>query len=277
MPTNLSAGDLQSFAAFAAELAAASGEVIRRHFRRPAAVETKADASPVTAADRETERVLRALIAARYPDHGIVGEEFAPERADAPLVWALDPIDGTKSFITGKPLFGTLIALLWQGRPVLGVIDHPIMGERWVGVAGEPTRLNGEAVQVRPCAELARASLYASHPDMFQGEDAPCFARLADAVALPLFGGDCYAYGLLASGFVDLIVEATLGPDDYFALVPVVEGAGGIVTDWAGRALHMGSDGRVIAAGDRRIHAAALALLAGETTSGQDPRRRMGQ
>ncbi len=245
-----SADDLRSYAAFAAELAEASGAVIRRHFRRPLAVEVKADASPVTIADRETERALRALIGARYPDHGIIGEEFDAERPNAPLVWALDPIDGTKSFVTGKPLFGTLIALLWQGRPVLGVVDHPIMGERWVGQAGEPTRLNGEAAQVRPCAELSRAALYASHPDMFRGADAVSFSRVAKAVALPLFGGDCYAYGLLASGFVDLIVEATLGPDDYFALVPVVEGAGGIITDWDGQALHMGSDGRVVAAGE---------------------------
>jgi inositol-phosphate phosphatase/L-galactose 1-phosphate phosphatase/histidinol-phosphatase len=249
--------------ALADELADAAGAVIRRYFRRKIAVDDKADASPVTIADREAEQAMRALIEARCPADGIFGEEFGALREGAEWVWVLDPIDGTKSFISGIPLFGTLIALLHRGRPVLGIIDQPISRERWRGAAGRPSTHNDEPIEARACPELAAASLFATAPDMFRGADADGFARLKARVKLTRHGGDCYAYGLVASGFIDLVVEASLKPYDYCAMVPIIEGAGGVFTDWQGQPLGLASDGRVLAAGDRRMHAAALALLAG--------------
>ena len=253
--------DLDSFLTFAHRFADAAGEVIRPYFRRPLAIRDKADLSPVTAADRAAEAAMRALIEARFPDHGIVGEEFGRVREDAEFVWTLDPIDGTKSFISGVPLFGTLIALALDGRSILGVIDQPILRERWVGAVGRPTTLNGAAIQCRACPTLAAATLFATTPDMFNGEDAACFARVSAAAKLTRFGADCYAYGLVATGFVDLVLEASLKPYDFCAMVPIVEGAGGVATDWRGGSLHLASDGRILVAGDRRLHGAALALL----------------
>ena len=250
------------FLALAIDLADAAGEAIRPHFRRPIAVDDKPDLSPVTAADRAAETAMRQLIAARFPAHGIIGEEFGTIREGADWVWVLDPIDGTKSFISGIPLFGTLIALLHQGRPVLGIIDQPISRERWRGVAGQQTTHNGAAIHSRACADLARATLFATAPDMFRGADGDAFARLRSCVKLTRHGGDCYAYGLVASGFIDCVVEASLKPYDYCAMVPIIEGAGGVFTDWQGEKLGLASDGRVLAAGDRRVHAAALAVLA---------------
>ena len=249
--------------ALADQLAGTAGAVIRRYFRQKIAVDDKADTSPVTIADREAETAMRALIEARFPADGIFGEEHGTVRADAEWVWVLDPIDGTKSFISGIPLFGTLIALLHAGRPVLGIIDQPVSRERWRGVAGETSTHNGVAIRTRPCPALAAATLFATSPDMFQGADAAGFARLKAGAKLTRHGGDCYAYGLVASGFIDCVVEAGLKPYDYCALVPVIEGAGGIMTDWQGQALGLASDGRVIAAGDRRLHAAARTFLAG--------------
>ncbi len=252
------------FLAFAARLADEAGEVVRRYFRQPVEVITKADQSPVTIADRETEKRLRALVAANYPGHGLIGEEFGSERADAEFVWIFDPIDGTKQFITGRPLFGTLIGLLHRGRPLLGVIDHPALRERWIGATGHPTRYQGNAVHVRPCDELGLAVLAASSPHMFgtqAAEDA--FARVRAKAGLTIYGGDCYAYGLIASGFHDLVVEANNGIHDFLPLVPVIEGAGGIITDWQGAPLSVRSGDKVLAAGDRRMHEAALKLIAG--------------
>jgi len=255
--------ELDTLLAFALRLADAAGEVIRPYFRKPLAVRDKPDLSPVTAADRAAEEAMRRLIEARFPEHGILGEEFGREREDAELVWVLDPIDGTKSFISGVPLFGALIALTREGRPILGIIDQPISRERWVGAAGRPTTLNGAPIGCRACPSLAVATLFATTPDMFKGEDAAAFARVSAAVKLVRFGADCYAYGLLAAGFVDLVLEASLKPYDFCAMVPVVEGAGGIATDWRGGSLDIASDGRILVAGDRRAHEAALALLAG--------------
>jgi len=255
--------ELDTLLAFALRLADAAGEVIRPYFRKPLAVRDKPDLSPVTAADRAAEEAMRRLIEARFPEHGILGEEFGREREDAELVWVLDPIDGTKSFISGVPLFGALIALTREGRPILGIIDQPISRERWVGAAGRPTTLNGAPIGCRACPSLAVATLFATTPDMFKGEDAAAFARVSAAVKLVRFGADCYAYGLLAAGFVDLVLEASLKPYDFCAMVPVVEGAGGVATDWRGASLDLASDGRILIAGARRAHEAALALLAG--------------
>jgi inositol-phosphate phosphatase/L-galactose 1-phosphate phosphatase/histidinol-phosphatase len=248
--------------AFAHELADAAAAVVGRYYRAPVTVESKLDASPVTIADREAEQVMRALIRARYPEHGIAGEEFGAEGADAELVWHLDPIDGTKSFVGGRPLFGTLVGLSRRGRPVLGIIDQCILRERWEGLIGRDSRWNGAPARVRACARLDQATLFATSPLMFRaGAERAAFERVQQAVRYPLFGGDCYAYGLLAIGFADLVIEAGLKDHDFMALVPVVEGAGGTMTDWRGRPLTAASDGRVLAAGDPRAHAAALQLL----------------
>jgi inositol-phosphate phosphatase / L-galactose 1-phosphate phosphatase / histidinol-phosphatase len=249
--------------AFANELADAAGGIVRRYFRRGIAVDDKADMSPVTIADREAESALRGLIEKRFPDHGILGEEHGSDRADAERVWVLDPIDGTKSFISGVPLFGTLIALVERGVPVLGVIDQPISRERWIGARGHKSTLNDLAISTRACPALQSATLFATSPDMFKGADADAFQRLKSAVKLPRFGGDCYAYGLLAAGFIDLVVEAGLKPYDYAALVPVIVGAGGSMTDWQGRPLSLASDGHVLACGDPRLAPLARGLLAG--------------
>jgi inositol-phosphate phosphatase / L-galactose 1-phosphate phosphatase / histidinol-phosphatase len=248
--------------ALAHALADAAGEVCRRYFRTPIAVDDKQDASPVTIADREAEGVMRLLIAERCPAHGIIGEEHGREREGADWVWVLDPIDGTKSFISGVPLFGNLIALLHEGRPVLGVINQPISRERWAGAAGRPSTFNGAPIRTRPCPELRLATFFATAPDLFRGPDTASFARLKGAVKLVRYGADCYAYGLLASGFVDGVTEASLKLYDFAAMVPIIEGAGGVVSDWAGGALGPASDGRVLACGDKRAHAAALGLLA---------------
>ena len=259
----MDAAALDRCLAFAAELADAAGRAIRPYFRQPLSVDDKPDLSPVTAADRAAELAMRNLIERHFPEHGIVGEEFGRVREDAEFVWVLDPIDGTKSFISGVPLFGTLIALTGNGQPVLGIIDQPISGERWVGAAGRPTTLNGAAIRCRPCAGLSAATLFATTPEMFLGSDAAAFARISGAVKLTRFGADCYAYGLVAAGFVDLVIEASLKPHDFCAMLPIVEGAGGVATDWRGARLGLASDGRVVVAGDHRAHAAALALLAG--------------
>jgi len=255
--------DLSDFIAFAERLAGAAGNIIKPYFRSGIAIDQKADESPVTIADREAEQAMRDLILATYPDHGIEGEEFGAERTDAPYVWHLDPIDGTKSFITGRPLFGTLVSLAHHGKAIVGIIDHCMMNERWTGAAGTPSTWNGEPIGTRPCGQLKDAVLYVTSPKMFkQPGERQAFSRVEDAVALPMYGGDCYAYGQLAMGFADIIVEADLDTHDYFALIPVIEGAGGIITDWEGRALTPDSIGRVIAAGDPAVHAEALELLA---------------
>ena len=254
-------GEIDECLELALRLADVAGEAIRPYFRQPLTVDDKADLTPVTAADRAAEQAMRSLIESRFPEHGIIGEEFGRVRENAQFVWVLDPIDGTKSFISGVPLFGTLIALTRAKRPILGIIDQPILRERWVGAAGRLTILNGAAVRCRGCSALARATLFATTPDMFKAGDAAAFARVSGAVKLTRFGADCYAYGLLAGGFIDLVLEANLKPYDFCAMVPIVAGAGGIATDWRGADLDLASDGRVLVAGDRRTHRAVLDLI----------------
>jgi inositol-phosphate phosphatase / L-galactose 1-phosphate phosphatase / histidinol-phosphatase len=250
--------------ALAEALADAAGAIIRGYFRQKIAVDDKSDLTPVTIADREAEAAMRRLIEERFPQHGIIGEEHGRLRPDAQHVWVLDPIDGTKSFISGIPLFGTLIALTHRGRPVLGVVDQPILRERWVGAKGRATTMNGTPARTRPCPSLAAATLFSTAPEiMFKGADAEGFGRLRSAVKLARNGADCYAYAQLASGFIDLVVEGGLKPYDYCALVPVIEGAGGVLTDWQGGALDLNSDGRVVACGDPTLAAAARARLSG--------------
>ncbi|NQV55332.1 MAG: histidinol-phosphatase [Rhodospirillales bacterium] len=253
----------EPFIQLAHKLADLAGPIINGYFRQNPKIDDKDDLSPVTAADREAEAAMRAAITEAFPGHGILGEEFGPENTDAEYVWVLDPIDGTKAFITGKPLFGTLIALTQNGVPVLGIIDQPVLGERWAGCQGQKSTFNGKAITTRACAALSDAWLYATTPHMFEGDDFTAFTALTDRVKQALYGADCYAYGLLASGFTDIVCEASLKPYDFCAVVPVIKGAGGIMTDWSGAPLTIHSDGRVLAAGDKQAHQAALEVLGG--------------
>jgi histidinol phosphatase-like enzyme (inositol monophosphatase family) len=250
--------------ALAQRLADAAGDAIRPFFRNAFDTERKADASPVTQADRAAEAAMRAILNAERPQDGIVGEEFGREREDAARVWVLDPIDGTRSFVAGRAIFGTLVALLEEGRPVLGVIDQPIQRERWLGASGRPTTLNGAAVRSRPCAALDSAHLATTGPGYFRERDYAAFLRLSAAAGDTLWGGDCYNYAMVASGHLDMVAESGLKLYDFAALVPVVEGAGGIVRDWQGRPLDRDSIGEVVAAGDPRLIGAAIAVLAEE-------------
>jgi histidinol phosphatase-like enzyme (inositol monophosphatase family) len=245
----------------AARLADAAGAVLRRHFRAGLEADDKPDLSPVTLADREAEAVMRELLALHAPGHGVIGEELGRDRDTAELVWVLDPIDGTKAFITGKPLFGTLVALLHCGRPVLGVIDQPVLGERWVGAHGRPTLFNGHPARTRACPSLARARLSTTGPQYFTDETRRAFDRVAEKAKLLTYGGDCYQYGLVATGHIDLVVESRLALHDFAALVPVIEGAGGVMTDWQGAPLSAESAGDVVAAGDARVHGEVIAVL----------------
>ena len=255
--------DTQDFIDLAHRLADASRPILRSYFRRKLDVDIKSDASPVTQADREAEAAIRKLINATFPDHGIFGEEFGKERADAEYVWVLDPLDGTRSFITGRPTFGTLIALTRNGAPLLGVIDMPVLGDRWIGVAGRPTTLNGERVTARACAGLAEAYLSASIPQMFDTPDKRRGFEAVQAKARSVtFGGDCYQYGMVATGFLDIVIECSLVEYDYLCLSPILEGAGGKITDWRGNGLKIGSGDRVVAVGDARVLDEALTILA---------------
>lgn len=245
----------------AARLADLAGEAIRPFFRSRFEMEAKADASPVTQADRAAEAAIRAVLTQERPADGIIGEEYGSEREDAARLWVIDPIDGTRSFIAGRPIFGTLIALIEEGQPVLGLIDQPIIGDRWLGVAGRPTLFNGAAARTRTCGALARAHLATTGPAYFSAEERLRFEAVSAAARDTLWGGDCYNYALLASGHLDLVVEAGLKLHDFAALVPVVEGAGGRMRDWEGRPLTGASDGRVVAVGDAAILGEVLERL----------------
>ena len=238
--------------ALANALADAAGAAIRPFFRNAFALEDKADASPVTEADRAAEAAMRRVIEAEYPRDGIIGEEYGEKPGSTERVWVLDPIDGTTSFIAGRPIFGTLIALMVEGWPVLGVIDQPIACERWVGATGKATLLNGKPAKTRRCTQLSEALLATTGPHYFTDDEAVRFLAVASKVARRriVYGGDCYNYGLLASGHVDLVVEAGLKLHDFAALVPIVEGAGGMMCDWRGDPLNADSAGDLIALGD---------------------------
>jgi myo-inositol-1(or 4)-monophosphatase len=255
----VAADDADVYLSFAAELADAVRPIVLSYFRTPLDVVSKSDASPVTIADRTIEQRLRERIEARFPDHGVIGEEMGSKRGGA-FTWIIDPIDGTKSFITGFPLFGTLIALTHQEQPFCGLIDIPFTGERWTAKPGVALS-GGRLARTSGCATVAEARFYTTSPDLFANADAEAFERLSRSARLRRFGGDCYIYGLLASGHCDLVLEMGLQPYDYMALVPIVEGAGGCITDWEGRPLSIRSEGRVLAAATPRLHAEALDLL----------------
>lgn len=238
--------------ALANRLADAAGEAIRPFFRAEFSHEAKNDASPVTEADRAAEAAIRRILDAECPRDAIIGEEYGVKPGSSGRSWIIDPIDGTVSFMAGRPIFGTLIALLEDDWPVMGVIDQCINHERWVGATGYPTTLNGAAVSARSCSALSEAALATSGPQYFSQHDGDHFMALAAKTAHKrmLFGGDCYNYALLASGHIDIVVEAGLKLHDFAALVPVIIGSGGMMSDWSGDPLHAASDGHIIAVGD---------------------------
>ena len=241
----------------------AARQITLKHFRANLAITNKANQTPVTIADQETEQRLKDLILKRHPSHSFLGEETGATDNDEEWRWVIDPIDGTKSFATGNPTFGTLIALLHQDRPIIGIIDHPALNERWVGVRDHPTTHNNTPCTTSKVQNLAKASLYATTPDIFPATARPRFNHLSATVQFRVFGGDCYCYGLLSSGFTEAVCEASMNPHDYMALIPVVEGAGGIITDWHGEPLTLRSNGEVLAAGNRVLHRAAVEALGG--------------
>jgi histidinol phosphatase-like enzyme (inositol monophosphatase family) len=253
------------FMAFIGRLATASGETILPFFRTSLSIDNKSashDFDPVTEADRAAEAVMRRLIQENFPQHGIVGEEFGNEREDSEYVWVLDPIDGTKSFIAGFPIWGTLIALLHQGTPVFGMMHQPFIGERFSGDSGSAhyVGLSGERkLAVRRCASLKDATSFTTSPLLMKEADRAAFRRIEHGVRLSRYGGDCYSYCMLAAGHLDLVVETELKAYDIAALIPIITGAGGVVTTWDGKPAQGG--GRIIAAGDPRVHEAAMKLL----------------
>jgi myo-inositol-1(or 4)-monophosphatase len=253
------------FRAFVERLANVAGEAILPFFRTSLSIEDKGRAGrfdPVTAADRAAEAAMRALIRKTFPDHGIIGEEFGDERTDAEYVWALDPIDGTKSFICGLPIWGTLIALTRAGQPVFGMMYQPFTREQFTG-DGLAASYSGPAgrrnLRARQCGSLAEAILTTTSPLLMNEADRQIFGRVENSVRLSRYGGDCYAYCMLAAGHVDLVIETELKPYDVLPLIPIISGAGGIITSWDGEPALAG--GRIIAAGDKRVHQAAMALL----------------
>lgn len=252
--------DCRAALTLAEQLADVARRIAMAHFRTPVAVTAKSDGSPVTIVDKEIETEMRRMIRAAFPRHAIRGEEF-PAEGSGEFTWMLDPIDGTKSFITGFPLFGSLIGLLQGERPVLGVVEAPAMAERWVGCEGRPTLFNGREARTSACRTLGDAVVYTTTAETFNSEERPRFEALGARAALRRYGGDCYLYGMLASGSCELVVEVQLKPHDFMAVVPVVEGAGGRMSDWRGAPLSITSNGRVVAAANETLWREAVAEL----------------
>ncbi len=257
--------NLDAEIALAHRLADAARAEILPLFRTSVVSEAKGDATPVTIADRNAEEAMRRILKAEVPQDGVTGEELGIETGISGRQWVLDPVDGTTAFLAGRPIFGTLIALVVDGFPVLGMIDQPVLGERWLGVAGKGTTFNGQPVKARACARLDQATIATTGPHYFSVEQGEAFMALAGQTdhKRMVMGGDCYNYGCLASGQLDIVCEAGLKLHDYAALVPVVEGAGGLMCDWRGEPLHVGSDGTVLALGDPARLEDVLEVLAG--------------
>ncbi len=250
-----------AFVSFAERLADAAAAMIGDGAGGPAGSRTKPDKSFVTELDLAIERRLRDMIAAEYPDHGILGEEFDAKQPAAEFVWILDPIDGTAAYVAGMPVYGTLIALAHRGEPVVGAMHFPATGERWIGARGRPTTHDGAICRTRPGDDLPGAIMSASNPDFFDVQEKRALAALSACTAWRIYGGAALSYGRLASGRTDIALDAGLKIHDFAAFVPIIEGAGGVITDWRGDRLTLASGPRVLAAGDARRHAAALEII----------------
>lgn len=253
--------DIQELVPFAENLANIAGDVVRSYYGTKFDYDVKDDKSPVTIADKEVERNLRAAIRNQYPSHGIIGEEFEDTAAESKYRWVIDPIDGTKSFMIGRPIFGTLIALLENDKPILGLLDQPILGERLIAATGMKTRFNNDDCATRTTRSLDRAVLCTTSPNLFDDKDLESFNNIRKRAEYVVYGGDCYSYGLVARGTVDLVIETGLKPHDFLALVPIIEQAGGVVTDWSGNKMDYNSDGRIIACGSTALHKEVLDII----------------
>lgn len=251
----------RQFAAFFDELADAARPIALHYFRKNLVVDDKEDKTPVTQADREIEQKLRELIKKKFPSHGIIGEEYGGENSEAEFVWVIDPIDGTKGFATGCPTFGTIIGLAHNGKPVIGLVDQAFTKERWFGVHEVFCRYNGVLVKVTVPRALSAARLYTTSPEMFEGGYEASFDTLCHAVKWARFSADCYAYGLLALGWVDLVIERQMKVPDLIGLVPIISGAGGFVSDWQGREITLVNNGTIVAASDKKLAEEALAVI----------------
>ena len=252
----------EGLVAFAQRLADEARPLALQYFRQPLQVLVKADQSPVTMADQAIEHHLRALIQQHHPGHGLFGEEHGAQDTEREWVWVLDPIDGTKSFISGMPLFGTLIALLHHGRPVLGVVDHPALSERWVGVVGQGATYQGQACQTRSQVNLSEAIVMTTSPDAYLPQDWQRFDRVSRRARLRRFGGDCYQYALLASGHIDVVMGSNLEPYDFMPMVALIESAGGCISNWQGEALTLAhTREKVLVSANAALHEEVLSLL----------------
>lgn len=259
MPNSLS---ISNFIPTAHRMADMAAGAIRRYFRAHPSVQQKEDDSPVTIADKEAEQIMRDLLKVTYPKHAVYGEEFGEKKSDSEYMWVLDPIDGTKNFMTGQPTFGTLIALLHNKEPIMGIINQPITEERWLGIRGTKTTMNGGVVRVRPCADIGLALMSTTSPYLFEGDKREAFERVREKVKFCVYGSDCYAYAMLASGHLDLVVESGLKAHDVMALLPILKGAGAYVSDWQGRAIVF-QEGEIdiVVASSKTLHDQVLALL----------------
>ena len=251
---------------FANHLADLSGEVIKKYFRQNFEEVKKDNQTPVTKADFEAEIVMRDAIAKKFPEHGIIGEEFASINKASKYQWVLDPIDGTVSFVIGRPIFGTLIALAYEDKPVLGIINQPITQERWVGQVGGEATFNHKKIYTRNCLDLAEAVMCSTSPFFFQGKNLDILNKISAKTKHQsqggiIYGGDCYLFGLLALGQIDIIIERGLKNFDFMALVPIVKAAGGVITDWSGEELNLNSTGEILACGDRILHQNILEII----------------
>lgn len=251
---------------FANYLADISEKPAQKYFRSNNGEISKDDDSPVTKADREIEKIIRKEIENKFPTHGIIGEEFGNKNPDADFVWILDPIDGTSSFIIGRPIFGTLIALTYKGKSILGIMNQPITSERWIGIDGQNAKFNGKKINSRNCTELSDAVMCSSSSHYFSNGDEKilkniCAATKYQKLGGMIYGGDCYSYASLASGFVDIVIDPGLKVYDYAALVPIIEMAGGVITDWQGNDLNLRSNVKVVASGNKALHEKILTVL----------------
>ena len=246
---------------FSNYLADESEKIIKEYFRKPFKVENKTDESPVTIADKNTELKIRELIEEKYPDHGILGEEFDSKNLDSEFLWVIDPIDGTRSFIAGHKDFGTLIALLHNNKPIIGIINCPMHEERWVGIKNQKTTLNGGEINTSEINLLSKSyvctsGLYFKNDHFRKG-----FNQIVKQSNYHRFGGDCYMYGMLATGLIEIVIEDTLKPHDYMALIPVIEGAGGIISDRYGKAIDLDSDGSVVVSANDELHKQLIKII----------------
>lgn len=257
------------FLSFAEKLADASRALILSRFRQQPDIVMKPDDTPVTETDLEVEALIRSMILAEYPDHGIIGEEHPANVTQSDYIWVIDPIDGTRAFIAGRPVFGTLIALTYKGAPIMGVVDIPVMQERWLGARGHPTTLNGVVAKSRTCPNMTQAILLATSPEYLGGNAAKPFANVEEQVRFTIYDTGTQGYGLIASGHGDIMIAATYGIVDYLAAVPVIEGAGGAIRDWNGEPLTIHSGDRFVAVGNVELLPTVLALLQDKAEEGQ--------